>query len=269
MPQATATLDTPRPTRRTVTRAAAWTVPVVAVAATAPAYAASRCSLRSSVVMTSSAVSTAQTTQGWARTNETAGSWRTNDPDAGGTTYTNARIAVACAKQGMLSYGFTAAADNLVPYTTGGVTGITINQRPSAGATARGYAQRTETTFNFQRLVYGLTFTIADISKQGAATGSNSFWDAVWVESDGTFTVTARDTDVVGGGTSSTDPFTPGDNAPDIGDTSPNNVTLQFTSRCTYVRLYYWSATKATTTYGGQGITVGNMSMQLAPDGCV
>ena len=38
---ATTTSPDARPTRRTVTRAAAWTVPVVAVSAAAPAYAAS------------------------------------------------------------------------------------------------------------------------------------------------------------------------------------------------------------------------------------
>ena len=43
MTQDTATLTAVRPSRRTVTRAAAWTVPVIAVAATAPAYAASPC----------------------------------------------------------------------------------------------------------------------------------------------------------------------------------------------------------------------------------
>lgn len=258
-----------RPTRRTVTRAVAWTVPVVAASAAAPAYAASLCTERSAAVSTSMALSGSATVQGWARTSETSGSWRTVDPDGAATKYSNARIAVTCLKRGQLEYGFATAANNLTAYTTGGVTGLTINQRPSAGASARGYAQRTETNFNFQRPVYNLTFTIADISKQGSATGTNGFWDALWVESDALFTVTARDTDVVGAGTSSSDPFTVRNAALDVGDTAPNNVTLRFAARCTYVKIYYWSATKAQTTYGGQGITVGNMSMQLAPNGCV
>lgn len=259
-----------RASRRNVVRSAAWTVPVIAVATTAPAYAASLCSDRSSVVSTTNTTSTSASAQGWSRTNDTSGSWRTNDPDTG-TVYSNARIAVSESKTGLVEYGFAAAANNLIAYTTGGVTGITINQRPTATTSARGYAQRTETTFNFQRLVYNLSFTIADVSKVGPATGgTNGFWDAVWVESDGVFTSLVRDADVIGSGTSSTDPFTPRDSAPDVGDTAPNNVTLQFNGRCTYVKLYYWSATKpGGSSGGGQGITVGNMSMQLAPDGCV
>lgn len=240
---------------------------MVAVAATAPAFAASPCVLRSSVVTTSTAVTTSPA-QGYTRTSNTAGTWRTADPDGAGTLYTNARINVTATKTGLVEYGFNATTNNLINFTTGGVTGVSINQRPSTLTAARGYAQRTETTFNFQRLVYNLSFTIADISKSGSATLTNAFWDAVWIESDGAFVVTTRDIDVIGGGTSSSDPLTPRDAAPDVGDTDPNNVTLQFNGRCTYVRVYYWSSTKGTSSNGGQGVTIGNMSMQLAPDGC-
>lgn len=255
-------------TRRTVMRGAAWTVPVVAVAAAAPAFAASPCVNRSPVVSTSTAVTTAPA-QGYTRASNTQGSWRTADPDGAATVYTGANIALTSSIVGSVVYGATSSFNNLIAYTTGGVTGVSLNQRPSAAGSARGYANRTETNFNFQRLVYNLTFTIADVSKNGSATGTNAFWDAVWVQSDGTWSVTARDVDVVGGGTSSTDPFVPRDNAPDTGDTDPNNVTLTFSTRCTYVKIYYWSATKATSSNGGQGITISDMSMQLAPDGCV
>ncbi len=257
-----------RASRRNVVRGAAWSVPVIAVATAAPAFAASPCVNRSVVVSTSTAATTAPA-QGYTRTSNTAASWRTADPDGAGTVYSAANIAVTATKLGQLEYGFNTATNNLIPYATGGVTGISINQRPTATTSPRGYAQRSETTFNFQRLVYNLSFTIADISKSGSATGTSAFWDAVWVESDGTWSVTTRDIDVVGGGTSSMDPLTPRNNAPDVGDTDPNNVTLTFTTRCTYVKLYYWSATKATSSGGGQGITISNMSMQLAPDGCV
>lgn len=264
-----------QPTRRTVVRGAAWSVPVVAVAAAAPAFAASPCVLRSAVVSTSTAASPANqpAVQGWSRTNDTSGSWRTADPDGAATLYTNARIAVSQTRTSTnIEYGFTAPADNLVaPWTASTVTGLTINQRPTNTNVARGPDNRTITKFDFQRLVYGLTFTIADVSKSGSLTGSIGFWDAVWIESDGAFNITFLGTDVTGAGTQA-NPFTATDTASDTDNSATSNTTIAFSTRATYVNIHYWSAQRrplANDNGGGQGITISNMSMQLAPDGCV
>lgn len=258
------------PSRRAVVRGAAWSVPVVAVATPVPVFAASPCVLRSEAVSTTNNTTTTFPAQGYTRDSSTAGRWRTSTPTAPGATYTNARIAITATKTGLIQHDFSATIFNLVAFTTGGVSGVSINQRPSPQGSVRGYDQRTVTRFDFGRLVYNLTFTIADISKSGSPSGVVNFWDTVQVTSDGSYQVTARQATVQGSGTQA-DPFTPIDSSPDGGDTDPQNVTLQFTTRATYVTFTYWSAAKGTTTTaaGGQGVTISNMTMQLAPDGCV
>lgn len=259
--------------RRQVATGAAWSVPVLILGTAAPAAAASPvyCSQRSSTATTSMA--TATTGPGYTRTNSTNGTWRTDDPDGSAALYSPATIAISSTVVGSnLSLGFTAERDNLTTYTTGGVTGLTINQRPTSPKGTRGYENRQDVTFRFDQPVYNLSFTIADISSNATSNTSYQFWDAVSVATDSSYTVTSRGSRVSGIGTV-TDPLRATQVYTNGADNATSwNASLSFPGRTTYVTLSYWcnvpDPSRSVEGAGGQGITVSNLSMQLAPKGC-
>ena len=278
--------------RRVLTRTAAWTVPVIAASAAAPAWAVSICDGRRTVGTTSGTAGanntiiadSASPAPGYTRGSATSATWTTNDPDGATSLYTFATIAVTeerTTSNGTINiqYGFaTNDTQNLALFNTGTVIGPSINQRPTSATSPRGFGNRTITTFTFDRTVYGLTFTISDISKSAqpeivASAGqltSVAFWDAVFVESADTWSWSARGTAVEGAGTQAS-PFTAAIGAPNADQNAQSDVTINFFGGVTQFKIHYWSADKvanANDTGGGQGITVSNMTMQVAPTGC-
>jgi len=207
------------PSRRSVVRGAAWSVPVVAVAATAPAFAASPCANRTALlpVSWSSTYSTTRQTGSIAGTpvvNVTAG-------------YTSTTLG-----PGSLN------AQNLTPSTVGSLTRDSIslvNNSPTTGTLSpEGNFQTV--TFAFTRDVYGLTFSIDDIDR---VTGS--YFDHVFLAGAPETPAVTLGSAVTGGGTS-TNPWrttgTSGDNATNqtVTVTYPNglvpmtSLTLRFYS---------------------------------------
>src|SRR6476660_8886973 len=159
MPQATATLDAPRPTRRTVTRAAAWTVPVIAVAATAPAYAASPCNPRANQVLD------------WNGSNV---SFQRTSSVAAKTTLTPApnvpllTVDIAASYTGNMKAGYENPGNRQNPSlrvspNVGnlGVSGVSLWQATTS-ATPAPTADIGSYTFTFSREVTNLRFTITD-----------------------------------------------------------------------------------------------------------
>jgi hypothetical protein len=168
--------DTPtstdlRPSRRTVTRAAAWSVPVVAAATAAPAYAASCATVRVTAnnVTTYNRVSAVQWTA-------------TFDYDGTGPLLSNVLTAKATYDTGIAvrNDANTAAGganDNFTvqnPVGGLGTYGLVMAQRVSGSTGAP--AAFGHYAFSFSRAVSNLSFTLTDID---STTGD--FWDSVWL----------------------------------------------------------------------------------------
>ncbi len=182
MTDATATLTAVRPSRRSVTRAAAWTVPVIAVAAAVPAYAAS-CTRRIGQVLD------------WDSTQVTFTRSATTakailDPDGSGPVPTLA-LDVSAAYVGNMKAGSEAANSTsqtmVLQPRVGGlgtaaqpVGGLAFTQATtSASPTGTkgepvGYGDRGTYTFVFSQAVSNLVFTITDVDST-----SSDFRDAL------------------------------------------------------------------------------------------
>jgi hypothetical protein len=171
----TATLTDARPTRRTVTRAAAWTVPVIAVATTAPAYAASPCDQRTDQVLDWNASNVAYT-----RTSELAA--RASLTPA--ATVPVLTLDVAASYTGMMRSGYESPgnrqnpslrlASNVGNLGTSGISLWQASTRTSPSFTADLGAYK----FTFSRPVTNLRFTITDVD---SSTGD--FRDALTLSS--------------------------------------------------------------------------------------
>lgn len=154
-----------RPTRRTLTRAAAWSVPVVAVAATAPAYAASPCDKRTGQVLDWNGANTTYT-----RTSNTVAK-AVLDPDGNGPVPA-LTVDIAASYTGNMKSGYETPGNQANPslrVTTPvgglGVSGLSLWQATTS-ATPQGLNDSGTYTFNFSRPVTNLQFTITDIDAQ-------------------------------------------------------------------------------------------------------
>lgn len=161
-----------RPTRRTVTRAAVWTVPVVAVATTAPAFASSGCNQRNGQVLDWDGVGVIYT-----RTSATAAR-AALDPDGAGSAPT-LTLDVAASYTGNMQPGSengdTSQTMTIAPAVGGlGVSGLSLMQSTTSASPnntnkqAVGYGDRGSYTFTFSRPVSNLDFTITDIDSTTA-----------------------------------------------------------------------------------------------------
>ena len=170
-------------TRRTVVRGAAWSVPVVAVAATVPAFAASPCANKTAlqaVTWSSSPSTTAQT--GF----------------IGGVPIVDVTADYTSTLLGPGSL----AAQNLQPSSVGATRDSLnlVNNTPTA-ASLNPSANYPTVTFRFTRDVYGLTFAIDDIDRV-----SGSYYDQVFLSGAPETPSVTLGSAVVGSGTSA-DPW--------------------------------------------------------------
>lgn len=169
-----------RPSRRTVTRAAAWSVPVVAAAAAAPAYAASPCDQRTNQLLDWDA-----TTVAFSRTSDTAA--RASLTPATGVPVLT--LDVAASYTGAMKAGYEFPQNRANPSlrlaaNVGNLTqsGISLWQSTTSTSPAP-TADTGSYTFTFSRPVTNLRFTITDID---SATGD--FRDALTLTSGYTAT---------------------------------------------------------------------------------
>jgi hypothetical protein len=163
-----------RPTRRTVTRAAAWSVPVIAVASAAPAFAASPCDPRTGQRLDWDGSSVAYT-----RTSNTVAK-AVLDPDGPGPVPA-LTLDVTAGYAGNMKSGYENPGTNTPhpnfrvssPVGGLGVSGLSLWQATTSD-TPQGRSDRGTYTFTLSRPVSNLQFTITDIDSQ-----SGDFWDVV------------------------------------------------------------------------------------------
>lgn len=154
-----------RPSRRTITRAAAWSVPVIAAAATAPAYAASPCDVRVGQLLDWDG-----TNASFNRTSNTAATL-TLDSDGAGPVLPMS-LDVTAAYTGNMKPGSETAGSTpnpnfrIAPRVGGlGVSGLSLWQATTSSS-PQGLGDLGTYTFTFSRPVSNLEFTITDIDSQ-------------------------------------------------------------------------------------------------------
>lgn len=256
MTQDHATLTEVRPTRRTLTRAALWTVPVVAVAATAPAYAASCASER---VSSNGSVTT--------YTRDSAIKWRgTFDADGAGPKPSNVMTIDATYDSGMVvrNDGPNGTFDNftiLSPVGGLGTSGIVLAQRPTADTPTAPLAALGHYKFTFTRAVTNLSFTLTDIDS-----ASGDFLDAVQLSPGFAFRDAAAGLTGVGTAASPFKQKTADVNA-DNSSSGAGNVTITYPGPLTTFTVSYGNqaASFATGVDQDQVVTITNIAFDYMP----
>ncbi|GAA5108220.1 hypothetical protein GCM10023339_07020 [Alloalcanivorax gelatiniphagus] len=216
------------PTRRSLVRGAAWSVPVIAVATAAPAFAASPCANKTAL----QPVTWATTTTGTSQTGTTTSGTTVNATAA----YTRSGLTPGSIGSGNLTaQTATTARDSF----------SIVNNSPIALTSDAAAANFQTVTFNFTVPVFGLTFSIDDIDR------GSGYWD--WVSLNATpaetpvpaygtgTTITGAGTDTSGWRTTATGG---GDNL------ASQSVTATYADGLfgiTQVRLRFWSPVAAAT----------------------
>lgn len=240
-----------RPSRRTVTRAAAWSVPVVAAATAVPAYAASCTPV------------TVTATNATSATRVSNLEWRaTFDADGNGPLPGNVLTVKAAYTAGMAvrDDGPNGTNDNFtIQNPVGGLNtyGLVLAQRLNNGANTGAIGRY---TFTFSKPVTGLTFTLTDID---STTGD--FWDAVWLTSG--FTSSNRSAGMTGDGTQG-NPFRQSNGNTAVNNASGNNgnVTISYPGTISTFTLSYSNrVTGQLTADPDQVVTIANFSFAFQP----
>jgi len=255
MTQDATTLSAGRPTRRTVTRSAAWSIPVIAVAATAPAYAASCASVRA----TSASITTYNRVSAF--------EWNaTFDVDGAGPLPGNVMTAKATYDSGMSvrNDGPNGTNDNFtIAGAVGGLgtSGLVMAQRPTVDTPAAPLSALGHYAFSFSKPVTNLSFTLTDIDST-----SGDFWDSVWLTSG--FTVSGKASGLQGAGTS-TSPFRQtGSNTPvDNANGGAGNVTITYPGPISGFTINYSNVATsfATGVDQDQVVTITNFGFDFQP----
>ncbi|MCW2738258.1 hypothetical protein [Nocardioides sp.] len=234
-------------TRRTLVRGAAWSVPVVAVAATAPAFAASPCDVRAYTLDWDGGNATMGTTA-WSRSSYQLGRATVSAPATSGA----GSILVTFASAWINESGWQARDRrdqdmNLTISTETNVGGL--NQ--GRGLYVRhespiddGRSRRQRLTVSFERAVTGLNFTITDIDST-----AGGYWDRVELSATGPGGVAAytptRAVGITGTGGTNTNAFRQTDDDttynPNLGG---GNVGISFanTVSVSTLTLEFWNA---------------------------
>ena len=149
-----------RASRRNVVRGAAWSVPVIAVATAAPAFAASPCDPRTNQVLDWDGLNTT-----WVRAEDRRSGTATYDPDLTGPI-PPLTFSLSASYTGNMKPGNEASLGNaltVVP-NAGGLSGSALTLlQATTSATPQGRSERGIYTFTFSRPVSNLVFTVTDI----------------------------------------------------------------------------------------------------------
>lgn len=252
-----------RPTRRSLVRGAAWSVPVVAVAAAAPAFAASPCS------------DTYDYALDWGNTAKTTYSAPTATT---GNSRVGSASALAPVGSGASAVGVTftstyvptgqntvdrRATDNLTVPAVTGIGGLVPAQQgllishASTSTTRDGFRQMV--AIRFDRAVTALSFTITDIDSQ-----TESWWDRI--ELTGSRTATFNNTIIEGAGIQGNSWRTVNGNNSIATNSPDGNVTVTYGSLAadaiTDITLTFWS------TVSGQNQLVRLSDFSFKAKGC-
>lgn len=225
--------------RRALVRGAAWTVPVVAVAATAPAYAASCDSTAPTTMNLISRTGGDGTTVSFASTVSglTVGSYNfsTNDP--------------------VMTQGWLEFENN--PRGDGSVSNPSVYQ---------------DITVTFSRAVRNLTMDIADLDTSGSGTGNSrtyNYWDAIAVHGTTvSYEASTMGSSLTGSG-SLADPWrqqTFANTPPASNTAASNKLTFAFSGPVTTFKFRYWCIRGRSNYNGTQAVWIGNMSYKVNCD---
>jgi hypothetical protein len=258
------------PSRRAIVRGAAWTVPVVAVAATAPAYAASPCDtiVLDDFSLAGGTVAGASNARTWTRTQTTA--------VAGGGSSALQLSAASGYTGSMARAGDQSGYSHFSTTTNAGATGTPGLQMFQARGTANVGSGNTGNhtgvyTYTFSRAVTDLEFTISDIDYFTSNNG-NQYDDRVAVTSpQGTPSVVSRGANILSTSTGTVaNPFrtsTAGANQGNIDlDDGAGNVVVRFTGPITSFSITYWNGfVNANADTRIQVTLLSNMSLSYKP----
>lgn len=219
------------PSRRTLVRGAAWSVPVVAVAATAPAYAASNCAGQPAIAM--------------------------NLATKTGADGTSLGIASQATGVSLGQYNLSTS-DPAFP-----LSGWLELENVPRATSETNPTRYQDVTLTFGRSVSLLQFTVSDLDT--TSTWSQSYWDRLAIiNSASAFTaapVVAGSTTVTGAGTLD-DPLrqrTFTNATPSSNNDTSRQMKVSFTGTTQSITLRFWSS-RDTNQYGTHAIWIGNMT---------
>lgn len=260
----------PGPSRRSVTRAAAWSVPVVATVVSAPAFAASPCDARPGAVDWSLGPR-------YSRASASTATYTVPDPDGTGPgqplvlTVTNTFLGTNTRLGDQwINYGWQGGVNDNLRTATGvggsssSTTSLVLHQSPWRDADKVGTwsttSNRSITTFSFSREVTDLSFIIRDIDSS-----SGDFWDGIAL-SGTTFTSTKSNSGYVSGTGAVSDPFRSGGVNYPVGDNATDgNVTISMAS-VTSFEFHYWNLSDTgSSADGDQKVFLSGMSFAYRP----
>lgn len=225
--------------RRSVVRGAAWSVPVVSMAATAPAFAASCLSTVVSTMnlatLTGSSGATLKVTSTF-RGGLTAGDWNLRTDDTGQMP------------SGWLEF------ENK-PRGDGGYSNPTVYQ---------------DIELKFSTPVSQLSFDLADIDTSGGVNNNQvyaNYWDAIAIHSTtASYSASGMGSSLTGSGTLSA-PWRQNNfalNPPNSNAAQSNRLTVDFTSDVQTFTFRYWSVAGRSGYTGTQAVWLGNMVYKTA-----
>ena len=250
-----------RPSRRTVTRAAAWTVPVVAAATAAPAYAASCAPVQITIRNVDYGTLRRVSSKSWTVA---------FDPDGNGTKPNNVLTVDATYDKDMSvrdDAGTTNGGTNdnfTIQSQVGGLGtyGLVMAQRPTLDTPTAPLAASGHYKYTFSKPVSRLTFTLTDID---SATGD--FIDSVVLTPGFTFSIPS--TSLVQGRGTTAEPFRPSSaNAPaDNTNSAAGNVTITYPGPISTFTIDYRNAATsfATNVDQDQVVTIANFAFDYQP----
>lgn len=229
---------TRRISRRTLTAGLAWTVPAVAVAGAAPAFAAS-CTLSTTQNVT------------WAANADNDSSYRTQT----GTTANTSSVSVTTAFTG--TSGGIDTSFNMSSRTVATTNDSIIISNDVPYSTSTPAANYQDVTFTFSKPVYNLTFTIDDIDRINNGGTYPGYYDQVALLSLSTYTAT-KGSYLTGSGTTG-DPWR---TAVDVNGSydARQSVTVSFAGPVTSFTIRFWTSTADSRTTEYQFIRLGSMS---------
>lgn len=221
--------------RRTLIAAGAWTIPVVAAATAAPAYAASPCPGG-----TTNSVTWAVNTGGAATSTTQTGRV------AGNTLSVSSDYNSVAAGTGSIS-----ASRNMVSYPIGNAMppSFELSNNIPADTTPNPQDYYQTATFTFTKRVAKLTFTIEDID---SSTGGSAFWDRVAIipQSNSAASGTFRASTTLSGTGSTGSPWlTQGTNSPGA-YVATQAVDVTITGGFTSFAIRYWTTVGASNNRG-------------------
>lgn len=246
----TNTRETVRPSRRTVVRGAAWSVPVVSMAATAPAFAASACIPRSADWRLDWG------TTDWAVSKPSLDGVHTGVATIDGPSNSTPIVVTFTSTMVRSSAASRRADENLTVSTVTNVGGLgaaerALNISHDTGIVAGRGNYRQEVAIKFNRAITNLAFTVTDIDSQAAA--QNLTWsDRVAFSPDISTYAAPTGSEVVGRGrfegetATNRGPFrrTASENVGNVGDNS-GNVNVNYAARAanSAFTLTFWTET--------------------------